>query len=1788
MIEKKSFRQLIAITLVFAMVFSLLPSKSSYAAELDETVAEETEDTSVETTESEETTESTTEVVTEEMTEDTTEQTTETVTEVSTEASTEESVEEITTEAENDFEEETTETVETETEEESEESEETVEVIPTFDHLYDGVSVAGKDFSSCELLIGTSDSSIFTQDTEVVSEFNGIYLTRYADEEQTKAAYTYYYTRADIVEVNGNIKANDEDYVEEPTEEAPTEDTEATENEDTEEVTNDGHGEADLSSLNTGDDAFSNMSNTSVGNYSGAIALIDTGASGSNVIGSVSVLGDSGADDNGHGSTLAAAISEANPNARILSIKSLNSGAIGSVSDVYSAIEYAIQSNVAVINLSVCSIDSADSQLLRNAIAEAIASGITVVVSAGNNSSDAGYYTPANISSVFTIGACDTEGNRISKSNYGSVIDYYVVADSTSVAAAKFSAYIVNGLDFATSKEDVFTREYVESEKETVDEEKEEGEEKPLEEPINTVDIEENYTLPTNRDEDGNELPSSTEIGMVTPSPNDLAENLLLIGQYDENSSWATVINENYGYGVTKVTKPSWAPDSISASGLTIQVGADRTNYQGAIYSFGTLTYNGGTAGKEGTILYAADNPGAYLTSCYDHHMTPRIDRPVPPAGNHTINITLEYAGVDSSGYVYYANVYSGYAPTYQREFIYICIQRRPWYYIVGVSKIDSNSSTTFVPGCTLEVYTSKNGTKLGDMTESPANSGKYVWKSGATFNDYGSTVAIKEVRGGGNYNNSLNNNRWKEGVTLHWSYTEPSSPTSYDTWPQFVTTSLNIIKSSSNTTCTTGNPNYDLNGTKFAIYKKRTGEYCGEIEINSSGQTKAKLNLSGKMDKNSAGTSYIDTYFEWQEIAVGKNYQSNGSARHEFLIAGNNGATKELNISNTPVMDPVNIVIAKQDKSGATTSDLSNAQFTVKFYALDASATTTYTAAQLATQTPAKTWVIKTIKNSSGVYEAVLDPAHKISGDSYYSNGELPLGWMTIEETTAPAGYVKDDNVSVIKIDRPHADIGTINVINSPIMSADGSGLLEETPVRADFEFTKHKYDTGETMEGVKFIIRNTGTLEEYTVTTDANGHYSSADLPHSDPNGLWFELNKDMGVVPVDDNLGALPYGHYQLEEIRCEANKGYQLEPIREFDVTEADHGKVITVFDGNATASDSKIHDVPDAYLQTQAFCIETQSHTLACGLETPQTIEDKVWYWYLGSAEDFTLVGKLMVKEADGSFTPYKKINVDASGNITYTDEDLIKYMNFTTEAAYQKSYYEQSGEKIMTFDNVMPLKKDEGKAYVVFEYLYKGTWDESNIDQAGEPYLKHEEDIYEQTIYVPKGETEAYNVVNLSKTAYPKVVKLSDIVKYEGLTIGKEYELKTQIYVKEDKNVKGITYDKRAELEGNLLKDANGKTIEVSSKFKPTSPSGTTEISIEVDLSKYFDKSFVFLEDVYDQGILIFSHADINAPPQTIHSPTMKTRAFGEGDLKIAYAKDPTTTFTDKIDYTNLEENTTYTAVGYILDAKTGKEVMVDGKRIQATKTFTTPAANRENGGVDGTVDVEFSVDNAKKVLEGIDIVIFEELYVGTTVTSSNLVAEHKDLTDKEQKLKFIKLGTLAKDGEDTDDEKLLKPDGSYKLIDTCSYSNIEINKEYKLDGIIIRKDTGEPLKDKNGNDIIASTTFTPTTESGSVDVVFEFETDVTGLDIVVFEELSIKTGLKDWTPVEEHKDKDDEGQTVKIGSKGRLGLDKNGNGKDRGGKIPTGDSIPVIPVVAVMLSALAGAVVIIRKKRKS
>lgn len=272
-------------------------------------------------------------------------------------------------------------------------------------------ALAGLNFSSKRILVGTSDASILKGEP-VIASYGSIHLLQFSDELSAKKAYILLKEKADFVEVDSGIGiAEGEAYGNVSTGTVMTENS----------------------------NPLSELESTHVV-YGYDIAVIDTGAAGADA--SVSVIGDNAGDDNGHGSAVLGYIREQAPSASVLSIKALNGGGVGDVSAVYAAIEYAINARVRIINLSVSALASADSQVIASAIAQANGSGIIVVGAAGNNGRDASMYVPGGVGSAVIVGAASANGNRLASSNFGATVDYNVVASSSSEAAARMSGFI--------------------------------------------------------------------------------------------------------------------------------------------------------------------------------------------------------------------------------------------------------------------------------------------------------------------------------------------------------------------------------------------------------------------------------------------------------------------------------------------------------------------------------------------------------------------------------------------------------------------------------------------------------------------------------------------------------------------------------------------------------------------------------------------------------------------------------------------------------------------------------------------------------------------------------------------------------------------------------------------------------------------------------------------------------------------------------------------------------------------------------------------------------------------------------------------------------------------------------------------------------------------------------------------------------------------------------------------------------------------------------------------------
>ena len=210
------------------------------------------------------------------------------------------------------------------------------------------------------------------------------------------------------------------------------------------------------------DTAINKANDKTVKDYTGkdVIALIDTGTDGSTVD-AVSFVDNDVTDNFGHATKMIKTIRKQNKNAKILALKALDDNGKGTTASVVAALQYAIDSNVSIINMSFSGKSTEDKSLVESKVKEAIKAGITVVASAGNNGSIAYDYIPANIEGVITVGACDSKGNILSTSNYGNIVEWYINADATSQAASTVTGILSKDGKVKEDKKSVFAPESV-------------------------------------------------------------------------------------------------------------------------------------------------------------------------------------------------------------------------------------------------------------------------------------------------------------------------------------------------------------------------------------------------------------------------------------------------------------------------------------------------------------------------------------------------------------------------------------------------------------------------------------------------------------------------------------------------------------------------------------------------------------------------------------------------------------------------------------------------------------------------------------------------------------------------------------------------------------------------------------------------------------------------------------------------------------------------------------------------------------------------------------------------------------------------------------------------------------------------------------------------------------------------------------------------------------------------------------------------------------------------------
>ena len=138
---------------------------------------------------------------------------------------------------------------------------------------------------------------------------------------------------------------------------------------------------------------------------------------------------------------------------------------------------------------------------------------------------------------------------------------------------------------------------------------------------------------------------------------------------------------------------------------------------------------------------------------------------------------------------------------------------------------------------------------------------------------------------------------------------------------------------------------------------------------------------------------------------------------------------------------------------------------------------------------------------------------------------------------------------------------------------------------------------------------------------------------------------------------------------------------------------------------------------------------------------------------------------------------------------------------------------------------------------------------------------------------------------------------------------------------------------------------------------------------------------------------------------------------------------------------------------------------------------------------------------------------------------SGSMVASHEFVLENMPKA----MKTTASDSESGTHEGQARDELS--IVDAIEYTGLMPGKEYTASGILMDKSTGEPAFDDEGNQITASTTFTPEESCGTVEVTFTFKgVSLAGKSLVAFETMEF-VGSEYMI----HADIDDVGQTVNI-----------------------------------------------------
>lgn len=406
---------------------------------------------------------------------------------------------------------------------------------------------------------------------------------------------------------------------------------------------------------------------------------------------------------------------------------------------------------------------------------------------------------------------------------------------------------------------------------------------------------------------------------------------------------------------------------------------------------------------------------------------------------------------------------------------------------------------------------------------------------------------------------------------------------------------------------------------------------------------------------------------------------------------------------------------------------------------------------------------------------------------------------------------------------------------------------------------------------------------------------------------------------------------------------------------------------------------------------------------------------------------------------------------------------------------------------------------------------------------------------------------------------------IKDTVSYKDLEPGKTYTLTADVYDVES-GQRAVGYTKVQSMDFAVSDTGKGDVV----------------MTIDVDTTELAEHDLVVYETLKLSDKVIAEHKNIKDKDQTVtvaseYSASIDTVATNKSNGSKTMPVDAGAVILDTVSYDGLELGQAYTLTSTVYNKATGKEC----KDIKPVVTNFTPEATSSD------IDIEIPVDGTKYT-NGESLVVYEELAlvrdavttvnpvgarrsdsgVGesstatdttTTIDVSNpsntttdtttvsaaksiVIAEHKDISDADQTVSFVKMTTyLTGDGSAS---KTVHAGSDAYVIDTASFTGLTPNNTYVITTQLVDVAAGSQpvtIDASASNDASASGSavatrtmeFTPTTANGSIATQINVDTkELSGHSLVAIATVTDKASGE---TIATHNDTGNTDQTIMV-----------------------------------------------------